>query len=184
MLVSGRGSNLAAILDAKLAVALVVSNRANVPALAIAERHGVPAIVLRRSAFDGDADARDAAIGTALTDAGVTLAVLAGYDQRLGSSYFAAFRGRTLNIHPSLLPRHGGAGMLGLAVHAAVLASGDTTTGVTIHEVTPEVDAGPIIAQASVPVVPGERPEELAARVLEVEHRLLVSTLADLVGKG
>ena len=83
MLVSGRGSNLAAILDAKLAVALVVSNRANVPALAIAERHGVPAIVLRRSAFDGDADARDAAIGTALTDAGVTLAVLAGYDQRL-----------------------------------------------------------------------------------------------------
>ena len=74
--------------------------------------------------------------------------------------------------------------MMGLAVHAAVLASGDTTTGVTIHEVTPEVDAGPIIAQASVPVVPGETPEELAARVLEVEHRLLVSTLADLVGKG
>jgi phosphoribosylglycinamide formyltransferase-1 len=74
--------------------------------------------------------------------------------------------------------------MMGLAVHAAVLASGETTTGVTIHEVTPELDAGPIVAQASVPVVPGETPEELAARVLEVEHRLLVSTLADLAGEG
>jgi phosphoribosylglycinamide formyltransferase-1 len=184
VLVSGRGSNLGAILDARLPVALVISNRANVPALAIAERHGVRATVLRRSAFDGDADARDAAIGTALTDAGVSLAVLAGYDQRLRASYFAAFRGGTLNIHPSLLPRHGGAGMMGLAVHAAVLAAGDAETGVTIHEVTPELDAGPIVAQASVPVVLGETPEELAARVLAVEHQLLVSTLADLAGKA
>ena len=184
VLVSGRGSNLAAILDAKLAVALVVSNRANVAALEVAASHDVRATVLRRSDFGGDAHARDAAIGAALTDAGVTLAVLAGYDQRLRDAYFASFRGRTLNIHPSLLPRHGGSGMMGLAVHAAVLASGDTTTGVTIHEVTPELDAGPIVAQASVPVAPGETPEELAARVLEVEHRLLVSTLADLAGKG
>jgi phosphoribosylglycinamide formyltransferase-1 len=184
VLVSGRGSNLAAILEARLPVAVAISNRANVPALAIAERHGVRAIVLRRSAFGGDADARDGAIGAALTDAGVTLAVLAGYDQRLRSSYFEVFRGRTLNIHPSLLPRHGGAGMMGLAVHAAVLAAGDAETGVTIHEVTPELDAGPIVAQASVPVVPGETSEELAARVLEVEHRLLVSTLADLAAKG
>jgi phosphoribosylglycinamide formyltransferase-1 len=114
----------------------------------------------------------------------VTLAILAGYDQRLRDAYFASFRGRTLNIHPSLLPRHGGAGMMGLAVHAAVVAAGDTMTGATIHEVTPELDAGPIVAQASVPVVPGETPEELAARVLDVEHRLLVSTLAGLAGKG
>jgi phosphoribosylglycinamide formyltransferase-1 len=184
VLVSGRGSNLAAILDAKLAVALVVSTRANVPALEVAARHDVRATVLRRSDFGGDAHARDAAIGAALTDAGVTLAVLAGYDQRLRDAYFASFRGRTLNIHPSLLPRHGGAGMMGLAVHASVLASGDATTGVTIHEVTPELDAGPIVAQASFPVAPGETPEDLAARVLEVEHRLLVSTLADLAGKG
>ena len=124
------------------------------------------------------------AIGAALTDAGVTLAVLAGYDQRLRSSYFEAFRGRTLNIHPSLLPRHGGAGMMGLAVHAAVLAAGDAETGVTIHQVTPELDARPAARPGSVPVVPGETPEELAARVLAVEHRLLVSTLADLAGEG
>jgi phosphoribosylglycinamide formyltransferase 1 len=184
VLVSGRGSNLAAILEAKLPVALVVSNRAKVPALDVAASHRIPTAVLRRSAFGGDADARDSAIGAALTDASVTLAVLAGYDQRLRASYFEAFRGRTLNIHPSLLPRHGGAGMMGLAVHAAVLAAGDAETGVTIHEVSPELDAGPILAQASVPVVPGETPEELAARVLDVEHRLLVSTLADLAAKG
>ena len=183
-LVSGRGSNLKAVLEAGLPVAVVISNRANVRALAIAKRHGVETAVLRRSAFGGDPDARDAAVGAALTNARVTVAVLAGYDQRLRPAYFAAFRGRTLNIHPSLLPRHGGAGMMGLAVHAAVLASGDTTTGVTIHEVTPELDAGPIVAQASVPVVPGETPEELAARVLAVEHRLLVSTLADLAAEG
>ncbi len=184
VLVSGRGSNLAAILDAKLAVALVVSNRANVPALEVAASHGVQTTVLRRSDFDGDADARDAAIGAALTGAGVSVAVLAGYDQRLRPGYFATFLGRTLNIHPSLLPRHGGTGMMGLAVHAAVLAAGDATTGVTIHEVTSELDAGPIVAQRSVPVVPGETPEQLAARVLAVEHRLLVSTLVGLPAEG
>ena len=181
VLVSGRGSNLAAILEARLPVALVVSNRANVPALEVAASHGIQATVLRRSDFDGDADARDAAIGAALTDAGVALAVLAGYDQRLRPSYFAAFRGRTINIHPSLLPRHGGAGMLGLAVHASVLAAGDPETGVTIHEVTEELDAGAVVAQERLAVVPGETAEALAARVLEVEHRLLVSTLRDLV---
>ncbi len=184
VLVSGRGSNLAAILAADLRVALVVSNRASVPALEIAERHAVPSRVLRRSDFGGDADARDAAIGEALTDAGVTLAVLAGYDQRLRPAYFTAYRGRTMNIHPSLLPRHGGAGMMGLAVHAAVLAAGDDTTGVTIHEVTPDLDGGPIVTQASVPVELGDTPEQLAARVLEVEHRLLVTTLADLAAEA
>jgi phosphoribosylglycinamide formyltransferase-1 len=182
VLVSGRGSNLAAILDAGLSVALVVSNRARVRALEVAAAHGVPSRVLRRADFDGDADARDAAIGHALADAGVTLAVLAGYDQRLRPAYFGAYGGRTINIHPSLLPAHGGAGMLGLAVHASVLAAGDLETGVTIHEVTEELDAGAVVAQERLPVLAGETPEELAARVLEVEHRLLVSTLRDLAG--
>ncbi|MEO8246279.1 MAG: formyltransferase family protein [Chloroflexota bacterium] len=182
VLVSGRGSNLAAILDAQLPVALVVSNRAGVPALAVAAAHRVATTTLRRSDFGGDADARDAAIGKALTDAGITLAVLAGYDQRLRGSYFAAYAGRTINIHPSLLPAHGGLGMSGLAVHASVLAAGDLETGVTIHEVTEELDAGAVLAQERVAVVPGETAEELAGRVLEVEHRLLVSTLRDLAG--
>ena len=180
VLVSGRGSNLEAILDAGLEVAVVISNRSGVRALEVATAHRVPARVIQRSAF-ADAGARDAAIGEALSDAGVELAVLAGYDQLLRPPYFAVFGGRTLNIHPSLLPAHGGAGMMGMAVHAAVLAAGERETGATIHEVTPELDAGPIVAQAVVAVEAEDTPETLAARVLEVEHRLLVDTLRGLV---
>lgn len=179
VLVSGRGSNLGAILDAGLDVAVVISNRQSVPALEVAARHGVPARVLRRTDFT-DADARDGAIGRALTDAGAELAVLAGYDQLLRPAYFAAFRGRTVNVHPSLLPAHGGAGMVGLAVHRSVLAAGDRETGVTIHEVTAELDAGPVLANVRLPVHPDDDAESLAARVLAEEHRLLVATLRRL----
>ncbi len=186
VLVSGRGSNLEAVLAARLPgleVVLVVSNRPGVRALDVAAAHGVPSLVLRRGDFT-DAAARDAAVGRALTRAGAELALLAGYDQLLRPSYFAAFSGRTINIHPSLLPAHGGAGMMGLAVHRSVLASGDRETGVTIHEVTPELDAGTAIAQARVPVLPGDDAESLAARVLAEEHRLLVATLASMVETG
>jgi folate-dependent phosphoribosylglycinamide formyltransferase PurN len=95
----------------------------------------------------------------------------------LRASYFTAFGGRTLNIHPSLLPAHGGAGMVGLEVHRSVLAAGDVETGVTIHEVTGELDAGPVVAQVRLPVHHGDDPESLARRVLVEEHRLLVRTL-------
>jgi len=176
VLVSGRGSNLEAILDAGLDVALVVSNRPRVRALGVAATHGVAARLLRRADF-GDASARDTAVGSALTGVGVELAVLAGWDQLLRPSYFAAFGGRTINIHPSLLPAHGGPGMVGLEVHRSVLRSGVMETGVTIHEVTPDLDEGPILAQARVPVRPGDDAETLAARVLVEEHRLLVGTL-------
>jgi phosphoribosylglycinamide formyltransferase 1 len=179
VLVSGRGSNLEAILDAGLDVALVLSNRPAVRALEVAAAHSVPVRVLRRVEFD-DASARDAAIGAALSAAGIELAVLAGWDQLLRPSYFAAFAGRTINVHPSLLPAHGGAGMMGLEVHRSVLDAGDAETGVTIHEVTAELDAGPILAQARVPVEPNDDPETLAARVLAAEHQLLVATLREV----
>jgi phosphoribosylglycinamide formyltransferase 1 len=179
VLVSGRGSNLEAILDAGLDVALVVSNRPGIRALEVAAAHGVATSVLRRADFP-DASARDAAIGAALSDAGVELAVLAGWDQLLRRAYFAAFAGRTINVHPSLLPAHGGAGMMGLEVHRSVIRAGDPATGATIHEVTPELDAGPILAQATVTVRPDDDPEALAARVLVEEHRLLVATLRRL----
>ena len=164
VLVSGRGSNLEAVLDAvadqrlhDVQPVLVISNRAGVPALAVAAAHGVPSRVLTRAAF-ASADARDLAIGTAVADSGAECALLAGYDQLLRSPYFAAFHGRTINIHPSLLPRHGGRGMVGLAVHRAVLAAGDQVTGVTVHEVTEALDAGPPIAQVEVAGAPrGER---------------------------
>jgi phosphoribosylglycinamide formyltransferase-1 len=179
VLVSGRGSNLQAILRAGLPVVLVVSNRAGAPALAIAAAHGVPTRLLRRTDF-ADADARDAAVGAALGASDVDVAVLAGYDQLLRPSYFAAFGGRTINIHPSLLPAHGGIGMVGDAVHRSVLDAGEPETGCTVHEVTDDLDAGPILAQARVPVLAGDDAATLAARVLGEEHRLLVETLRGL----
>jgi phosphoribosylglycinamide formyltransferase-1 len=188
ILVSGRGSNLEAVLDAIAAgrlpaveACLVIANRPGIRALEVAARRGVPWRLLPQDDFRGG-DARDEAIGRALADAGCEVALLAGYDQILRPAYFAAFPGRTINIHPSLLPRHGGRGMVGLAVHAAVLAAGDAETGVTIHEVTPVLDAGPPILQVRVPVVPGESPADLADRVLAVEHRVLVEVLAELSG--
>ena len=183
VLVSGRGSNLEAMLDAGLDVALVVSNRPGVRALRIAADRDVPLAVLRRADF-GSVEERDAAIGERLTRAGVDLAVLAGWDQLLRPAYFAAFGGRTINIHPSLLPAHGGAGMMGIEVHRSVISAGDAETGATIHEVTPELDAGPILAQARVPVLPGDDADDLAARVLAEEHRLLVATLRSIAADG
>jgi phosphoribosylglycinamide formyltransferase-1 len=186
ILVSGRGSNLEAVLDAIAAgrlpaveAALVIANRPGIRALEVAARRGVAWRLMTLDDFP-DADARDGAIGGALTDARCDLALLAGYDRLLRASYFVAFPGRTINIHPSLLPRHGGHGMVGLAVHAAVLAAGEEETGVTIHEVTPALDAGPAILQRRVPVLPGDSAASLAERVLEVEHLALVEVLAEL----
>ena len=183
VLVSGRGSNLEAVLTARpprVDVVLVISNRPGVRALEVAAAHGVATRILRLTDFGGDATARDHAIGAALAAAGVELAILAGYDQVLRPPYFDAYRGRTINIHPSLLPSHGGPGMVGPAVHRSVLDAGDAETGASIHEVTPELDAGPILAQARVPVRLGDDPETLAERVLDTEHRLLVSALAEV----
>jgi phosphoribosylglycinamide formyltransferase-1 len=189
-LVSGRGSNLEAVLSAigegrlpGVEPVIVISNRADARACAVAARFGVPLRVLERRDFASAAE-RDAAIGGALAASGADLALLAGYDQVLRAPFFAAFGGRAVNIHPSLLPRHGGKGMVGLAVHAAVLAAGDEQTGVTIHEVTPELDAGPPLAVSRLPVLPHDSAETLAARVLVEEHRLLVTTLARLASEG
>ena len=188
ILVSGRGSNFEAVLDAvadgrlpAIEPVLVIANRPGIRALEVAARRGVPWRVMPLAAFP-DADARDAAVGSALQEAGCELCLLAGYDQLLRPPYFPAFRGRTINIHPSLLPRHGGRGMVGAAVHAAVLAAGDAETGVTIHEVTPLLDAGPPITQVRLPVRAGESVAELAERVLAVEHQTLVEVLARLSG--
>lgn len=182
VLVSGRGSNLEAVLDAAprgIQTVVVLSNRPGVRALEVARRHGVPTRVLRRSDFE-DVTARDAAMGRALTHARADLALLAGYDQLLSATYFGEFAGRTINIHPSLLPAHGGQGMLGPAVHRSVIVAGDVESGATVHEVVPELDAGPILAQTRVPVLPSDDAEALAARVLEAEHALLVTTLERL----
>ncbi len=186
ILVSGRGSNLEAVLTAvragrlsRVEPVLVLSNRHGIRALSVAQRGGVATAVLAGRDF-ADLGARDAAIGQALTAARCDLALLAGYDQLLRPSYFAAFGGRTINIHPSLLPRHGGPGMMGLAVHEAVLAAGDRQTGVTIHDVTMELDRGTPIEQVAVAVLDGDTAERLAERVLAVEHQALVRVLSQL----
>lgn len=186
ILVSGRGSNLEAVLDAaadgrlpNVEPVIVIANRRGIRALEVAARRGVHWRVVARSDAP-DRDARDGEIGRALAEARCDLVLLAGYDQLLRPAYFAAYRGRTINLHPSLLPRHGGPGMIGMAVHASVLASGDAETGVSVHDVTEQLDAGQSVAQVRLAVVPGESVDELAERVLALEHRTVVEVLARL----
>ncbi|MBI1967317.1 MAG: phosphoribosylglycinamide formyltransferase [Gemmatimonadetes bacterium] len=182
VLVSGGGTNLQALLDAlgstaPARVVLVVSNRAEAGALERARRAGVPTQILRHPA-----DAAE--LLAALEGDGADLVVLAGYLKRVPPAVVARFRHRMINIHPALLPACGGPGMYGRRVHEAVLASGATTSGATVHYVDEEYDRGPIIAQRSVPVLPGDTPETLAARVLAVEHALLPMVVVELARRG
>ena len=168
--VSGRGSNLEALCaaladDPTVAVVLVVSERA-APALELAAARG---ITTHRWADHADA----AEWLRVLTEADVDLVVLAGYLKLVPAAVTAEFAGRIINVHPALLPRHGGPGMFGQRVHAAVLAAGDAVSGATVHLVDAEYDRGAILAQGEVPVHPDDTPASLAARVLAVEHRLL-----------
>jgi phosphoribosylglycinamide formyltransferase-1 len=143
-----------------------MSNRVEAGGLEIARQHGVPTHV-----FNDSADPAEWCRALALAQA--DLVVLAGYLRRVPAAVLVAYGGRVLNIHPALLPRHGGPGMYGRRVHEAVLAAGDASSGATVHLVTEEYDRGPILGQARVPVLPGDTPDSLAQRVLEIEHRLL-----------
>lgn len=144
----------------------MLSNRAEALGLTLARDAGIPTHV-----FNDSADPAEWC--RALQGAAADLVVLAGYLKRVPAEVVAAYRGRIINIHPALLPRHGGAGMYGRRVHQAVLAAGETESGATVHLVTEEYDRGAILGQARVPVLPGDSPDSLARRVLEVEHRLL-----------
>ncbi len=180
--VSGRGSNLLALLEAlrgsALAeVALVLSNRADSPALERARERGIAAEVLARFADPREWLER---LGRHRVD----LVVLAGYLKLVPAGVIAEFRGRILNIHPALLPDFGGPGMYGHRVHEAVLESGRPVSGATVHLVDEEYDRGEILGQARVPVLPGDTPERLAARVLEAEHRLLPAVVLKAAEAG
>ena len=180
VLVSGGGTNLQTLLDALAdsdvaRIARVVSSHAAAGALERARRAAVPTSVL--------ADPSDPAqIIASLGDAG--LVVLAGYLKRVPPAVVARFRLRMINIHPAFLPAFGGPGMYGRRVHERVLASGAAISGASVHYVDEEYDHGPIIAQWPVPVRPGDTPETLAARVLEVEHRLLPLVVLELAKRG
>ena len=180
--VSGRGSNLEALLHAlgpaaPARVVLVLSDRPDARALDRAREHGVPAEVLSVPA--------DAAEWLVRLDRHRTdLVVLAGYLKLVPAPVIARFRDRILNIHPALLPSFGGKGMYGLRVHEAVLASGARESGATVHLVDEAYDRGAVLGQARVPVLPDDTPDRLAARVLEIEHRLLPAAVLAAAAAG
>ena len=182
VLASGGGTNLQAIMDAiaggrlDAEIRVVISNNSRALALKRARAAGIPTVHLS-GATHPDPDALDAAIADALANRGVRLVALAGYMKMLGPRTLARFRNRVINIHPALLPKFGGRGMYGERVHAAVLAAGERETGVTVHLANGEYDSGAIIAQERVPVLAGDAPSALAARVLEREHAVYPQTI-------
>jgi phosphoribosylglycinamide formyltransferase-1 len=174
ILISGRGSNMQAILDARLplTVAAVISNDATAGGLATAQSHGVTTRVVDHREF-ADRAAFDAALAAAIDEYSPDLVVLAGFMRILTAEFVAHYRGRLLNIHPSLLPS-----FTGLHTHRRALAAGVKVHGCSVHFVTAELDHGPIVAQAVVPVLEGDSEDTLAARVLVQEHRLYPQAVA------
>lgn len=182
VLVSGFGSNLQALLDAaeqgrlKAEFRLVASDRPEAPGLKRARRAGLPTAALPPDDFP-DRDAWNAAIDAALHDSGAELVVLAGFMRVLGPKLVRAWQGRMLNVHPSLLPLH-----RGLHTHRRARQAGDRMHGASIHFVTEELDGGPVILQARVPVLPGDDEDSLNARVQAREHEVyprVVQWIAD-----
>jgi phosphoribosylglycinamide formyltransferase-1 len=173
ILISGRGSNMAALIDAanagtiEGAVTHVISNRPDAAGLAYAQRNGIATSVVDHRAFASRA-AFEAALAQAIDAGEPDLVVLAGFMRILGADFVQRYAGRMLNIHPSLLPAYPGTD-----THRRALADRATRHGCTVHFVTADVDGGPVIAQAEVPVRDDDDPQSLAARVLEEEHRLL-----------
>jgi phosphoribosylglycinamide formyltransferase 1 len=183
VLISGRGSNLGALIEACKApdfparIVLVVSNVPSVQGLLRAEAALIPALTINHKDFASREDF-DAALDKVLNEAGVELLCNAGFMRLHTEGFVDRWRDRHLNIHPSLLPA-----FKGLHTHARVLDEGMKITGCTVHFVRPEMDTGPIVAQAAVPVLPGDTPGTLDARVLEAEHRLYPHALR-LVASG
>jgi phosphoribosylglycinamide formyltransferase-1 len=183
ILISGRGSNMLALIEAArhpsypAQVACVVSNRAEAPGLAVAEAQGVATAIIDHRDF-GDRGAFETALDHYLRRRGVEIVALAGFMRVLSAQFLAGWEGRIINIHPSLLPAY-----KGLDTHARALADGVAEHGCTVHHVTAQLDGGPIILQARVPVLPGDDARSLAARVLEEEHRIYPEALARLAGR-
>jgi len=173
ILISGRGSNMAALIEAAkrpdypAAIALVVSNRPDAAGIGLAKEQGVATLVLDHRIFGKDRAAFEQALQKALDQHEVELVCLGGFMRLLTDEFVLRWQGRMLNIHPSLLPS-----FKGLDPHGEALKAGVKLAGATVHFVTPEMDSGPIVAQATVPVAQNDTAETLAARVLAAEHRL------------
>jgi phosphoribosylglycinamide formyltransferase-1 len=175
VLASGRGSNLAALIDARdagtlpIKLTLVASDKADAPALRNAEAHGIPTFALDPKTFASRREF-DEALFANVAASGAKLVVLAGYMRILDAAVTAQWEGRMINIHPSLLPKY-----RGLHTHRRVLKAGDLEHGASVHFVSAELDGGPVIAQARIDTHPGDTEDALAARLLSREHRLLTA---------
>ncbi|HKT42488.1 MAG TPA: phosphoribosylglycinamide formyltransferase [Rhodanobacteraceae bacterium] len=175
VLASGRGSNLAALIDARdagtlpIKLTLVAGDKADAPALRNAEAHGIPTFALDPKTFASRHEF-DEALFANVAASGARLVVLAGYMRILDAAVTAQWTGRMINIHPSLLPRY-----RGLHTHRRVLKAGDPEHGASVHFVSAELDGGPVIAQARIAIRPGDTEDALAARLLPHEHQLLIA---------
>lgn len=180
ILISGRGSNMSALIAAAKAkdfpaeIALVISNVPDAGGLEAARAQGVEAVAIDSRPFGKDRKAHEQAMDAALRDAGVEVVCLAGFMRLLTPWFVDAWSGRMLNIHPSLLPAY-----KGLHTHARAIEAGETEAGCSVHIVTADLDDGPVLGQARVPVLPGDDEAALAARVLLEEHRLYPECLAE-----
>jgi phosphoribosylglycinamide formyltransferase 1 len=178
VIISGRGSNLQALIDAQGAaapyeIALVVSNVPDAAGLQRARKAGIEAIAIDHRAFNKNREAFERALDAQLRARAIDIVALAGFMRVLSPFLVGAWQGRMLNIHPSLLPLYPG-----LDTHRRALDAGDAQAGCTVHLVTEAVDGGPVLGQARVPILPGDTPETLAARTLEAEHALYPQCLA------
>ena len=173
ILISGRGSNMQALLEANLPcrIAAVISNRADAPGLAIAQQYGIPTATVEHRDFS-DRAAFDAALAACVDRCQPDLIVLAGFMRILTAQFVTRYHGRIINIHPSLLPSYSG-----LNTHARALRDGVKIHGCTVHFVTADLDHGPIIIQAAIPVLENDNEATLAARVLLQEHRVYAQVI-------
>ncbi|MEE8663766.1 MAG: phosphoribosylglycinamide formyltransferase [Acetobacter sp.] len=185
VLISGRGSNMTALIEAAhdpdypAEIRLVISNIPDAPGLETARAAGIQTLTIDHRIFGKNREAHERAIDSALRDAGIEIVCLAGYMRLLTPFLTDAWSGRMLNIHPSLLPE-----FPGLHTHERAIAAKASKHGCTIHLVTAGMDEGPVLAQAAVDVFPDDTPESLAARVLKEEHQLYPKTLAELIRKN
>jgi phosphoribosylglycinamide formyltransferase 1 len=183
---SGTGSNFRALFDAIIErglpaeIVLCLSNRSQCGAMVFASEYGIEAMHLPETRFATHSDFASAML-RALRERRIELILLAGYLRKIPDEVVAAYPEKIVNIHPSLLPQFGGAGMYGMRVHEAVIASGENRSGATVHFVNEEYDKGRIIMQHHVPVLAGDTAETLAERVLRCEHRLYPDALEKLL---
>ncbi len=186
IMASGRGSNMRSLVEAcqnnelDAEVTILISNNADSPALSFAKDQGINTAHMSSITHPNPAEL-DQAMLNKLKEARVELVILAGFMKKIGQHTLAAYQGRIINVHPSLLPKYGGQGMFGMRVHQAVIDNHETETGVTIHLVDGEYDQGAVLAQEIVKVEQNDDAATLAARVLAVEHRLYKETIQKIL---